>query len=121
MVSPSATTDDQTWKLRWAIFAHRETTFQVLTIFGTLPAATTPNQLVDWTCTQHDLVYSLAAFGDVAQAKQVDRNGNVNSWLGDGYGWDIASLDQDSNLTRTKFDTMGKPLEVINALSQQYD
>ena len=39
MVSPSATTDDQTWKLRWAIFAHRETTFQVLTIFGTLPTS----------------------------------------------------------------------------------
>ena len=59
----------------------------------------------------------MAGFGDVVQAKQIDRDGGVTSKLGDGFGWAIGSLDQDSNLTRTKFDTMGQPLEVVNALS----
>lgn len=81
------------------------------------PTATTPNQLLDWNCTQHDQVYALASFGDVEQVKQIDANGNAVSRLSDGYAWVVGSLDQDSNLTRTKFDTTGKPLEIINALS----
>ncbi len=88
-----------------------------MTATMTGPAATTPNQLVDWTCTQHDQVYSLAGFGDVEQVKQIDADGNVASRLSDGYSWAIGSLDQDSNQARAKFNPAGQPLEVVNALS----
>ncbi len=81
------------------------------------PAATTPNQLLDWSCIQHDLVYNLSGAGNVEQVKQIDSDGNVVSRLSDGYGWGIASLDQDSNLTQTEFNPGGQPLTVTNALS----
>ncbi len=81
------------------------------------PAATPPNQLLDWSCTQHDLVYNLSGVGDTQQTKQVDTDGNVVSRLSDGYGQGIGSLDQDSNLTQAEFNPGGQPLTVTNALS----
>ncbi|MDB4778151.1 hypothetical protein OAG68_01715 [bacterium] len=81
------------------------------------PAATTPNQLLDWSCTQHDLVYNLSGTGDVEQTKRIDSDGEVASSLSDGYGWGVASLDQGSNLTEIEFNPGGQPLTVTNALS----
>ncbi len=81
------------------------------------PAATTPNQLLDWSCTQYDLVYNLSGVGDTEQMKQIDSDGNVVSRLSDGYGWGIGSLDQDSNLTESEFNPGGQPLTVTNVLS----
>ncbi len=81
------------------------------------PAATTPNLLLDWSCTQYDLVYTLAGVGDVKKVKQIDTDGNAVSSLSDGYGWGVGSLDQGSNLTQTGFNPGGQPLTVTNALS----
>ncbi len=81
------------------------------------PAASTPNQLLDWSCNQYDFVYNLSGVGNVEQVKQIDSTGNVVSSLSDGYGWGIGSLDQDSNLTQTEFNPGGQPLTVTNALN----
>ncbi len=81
------------------------------------PAATTSNQLLDWSCTQYDLVYNLSGVGDTEQVKQIDADGNVVSRLSDGYGWGVGSLDQDSNLTESEFNPGGQPLTITNALS----
>ncbi len=89
----------------------------VMTALLSGPAATTPNQLLDWNCSQYDLVYNLSGVGDVEQVKLIDADGNVASRLSDGYGWGIGSLDQDSNLTQTEFNPGGQPLKVTNALS----
>ena len=42
----------------------------------------------------------------------------MTSSLRDGFGRAIGSRDQDDNLTRTKFNPTGRPVETINALSQ---
>ncbi len=81
------------------------------------PAASTPNQLLDWNCNQYDFVYNLSGVGDTEQVKQIDADGNVVSRLSDGYGWGIGSLDQDSNLTQIEFNPGGQPLAVTNALN----
>ncbi len=71
-----------------------------------------------WTCTQYDKVYNLANFGNVEQRNQIEQDGKITSSLIDGFGWGVGSLDQDLNLTRTKFDESGNPKEVIDALLQ---
>ncbi len=81
------------------------------------PAATTPNQLLDWSCTQYDLVYNLSGVGNLQQTKRIDSDGEVVSSLSDAYGWRIGALDQDSNLTQTEFNPGGQPLTVTDALS----
>ncbi len=91
----------------------------VMTALLSGPSATTPNQLLDWNCTQYDLVYNLNGVGNVEQVKQIDSDGNVTSSLRDGYGWGIGSLDQNSNLALTVFNSGGQPLKVTNALSHE--
>ncbi len=89
----------------------------VMTAMLSGPAATTPNQLLDWSCTQYDHTYNLSGVGDVEQVKQIDADGDVVSSLSDGHGRGIGALDQDNNLTKSEINAGGQPLKVTNALS----
>ena len=90
----------------------------VMTALMSGPKAATPNQLLTWNCTEHDQIYNLAGFGDLVQTKQIDPDGGITSINVDGHGLAIASLDQNSNLTRSKFDENGNLKEQTNALSK---
>lgn len=90
---------------------------QVFTGVMTGPASTGPNQLITWNCTQYDQAYNLSNFGIVEQTSQVDMDGNIVSTLRDGLGQGVGTLDQDSNLTRSKFDSGGNLVERVDALS----
>ena len=89
------------------------------------PAADTPNQLITWNCTQHDQVYNLTGFGDVTRVNSIDRDGNINASLSDGFGQGVGSLDADDNLSRRKYDETGSMRETIDAnnvaMSYTYD
>ena len=97
----------------------------VLSGLMTGPADTSPNDLITWTCTQYDKMYTLTGFGDTGQVCQIDRDGNINSYLSDGFGQAIGSLDADDNLTRSKFDEGGSLRERIdangNSITYTYD
>ncbi len=41
------------------------------------PAATTPNQLLDWTCTQYDQTYALSGYATVSRTNSVNAS---NKW-----------------------------------------
>jgi YD repeat-containing protein len=81
------------------------------------PAATTPYQLLDWGCTQFDQTYTLSGYGTTNRTNQVDPAGKLVSSMTDGFGWNVASMDEDSNLSRNKHDSGGNVLEQIDPLS----
>ena len=81
--------------------------------------------MITWNCTQHDQVYNLTGFGDVTRINSIDRDGNINARLSDGFGQSIGSLDADTNLSRNKYDETGQVRETIDAnnvtMSYTYD
>ncbi len=98
---------------------------------GPAQAPAEQNKLLSWTCTAYDQVAALGAyptggsfFGDVETTKQIvmDKDmveaGNVDAEITtsytDGFGWSVGSLDQDNNLSRTKYDVAGNPLEILD-------
>ncbi len=81
------------------------------------PAATTPYLLLNWGCTQFDQTYTLSGYGNTVRTNQVDPAGKWSSSMTDGFGWGVASMDEDYNLSRNKHDSAGNVLEQIDPLN----
>ncbi len=82
------------------------------------PAATTPNQLVSWTCTAVDKTYDLSGVGLCEAVWQISQDGKDVRTAVDGFGNQVAMIDQLSKLTRMKYNSAGSLIQQIDALSQ---
>ncbi len=68
------------------------------------PASSTPNQLINWSCTIHDQYDANTAGIATLKTSAVDIDGQQTHSLTDGYGRSIASIDQLGNVSTSKYD-----------------
>ena len=83
------------------------------------PASSTPNTLINWSCTIHDQHDVSTATIATLKTSTVDLDGNQTHALADGYGRSVMSIDQDGNESEQRYDSGGKVLRSINALNHE--
>ncbi len=83
------------------------------------PTATTPNQLVNWSCTRHDDIDTATNAIHTLKTSQIDPDGKVVATFTDGLGRTIAVVDQLGKKSTSQFDSGGNLLKSINALSKE--
>ncbi len=91
----------------------------VMTASMTGPAATSPNQLVNWSCTKHDQIDTTTFSFDTKKTLVVDPDGNAVATLADGFGRQVGTIDQLGNVTKREYDSAGNVKKVIDALSNE--
>ncbi len=83
------------------------------------PTATTPNQLVNWSCTRYDDIDTATNAIHTLKTSQIDPDGKVVASFADGLGRTIAVVDQLGKKSTSQFDSGGNLLKSINALSKE--
>jgi YD repeat-containing protein len=90
----------------------------VMTASMTGPADATPNQLINWTCTQYDVKDTTTLAYETLKTTTVDPDGNTTFSLADGFGQTVASVDQLGHQSNSVFDSGGRMLTSTNALNK---
>ena len=83
------------------------------------PAASTPNQLVNWTCTLADQIDTTSTPIATLKTSQIDPDGKMTSAITDGFGRTVASIDQLGNITQQSYDSGGNLLKTTDALNRE--
>lgn len=79
------------------------------------PKSSSPNTLIDWTCTLREKTYPLAGFSTTESTWQIDPDGEHTESLIDGYGNSVGSVDQLGNVTKTWNGVGGQPRHSYDA------
>ncbi len=88
----------------------------VMTATMTGPAATTPNQLINWSCSKSSVPDTTTLAFTALKNASVDPDGNTVASLSDGFGRAIASIDQLGNQSSAEFDSAGSVTKSTDAL-----
>ncbi|MDP1562863.1 MAG: RHS repeat-associated core domain-containing protein, partial [Pirellulaceae bacterium] len=81
------------------------------------PSASTPNQLLSWSCAMFEKTDTLASLGLCEAVFQVDQAGKTIKTVIDGHGNQVANYDQLAKLNRMKYNSAGSLIQHINPLS----
>ena len=83
------------------------------------PAATTPNTLINWTCTLADQIDTTTTSIAALKTSSIDPAGKQTSAITDGFGRTVASIDQLGNITKQSYDSGGNLLKSTDALTRE--